>query len=349
MAKTTILIGESDDEHYERLRVILLDAGLKPVRAVRVAEVLALVKAGVNLAVINPNCSDFNSEGFFSQLEDCSELGWVLEAEGVDSERVLSALKTGCSDWMTRPASSEDVLQALRRVEKRYKRRIVTKSDVADSPRSRALVKEIARRIRDGNIDLPEVPQVIKDLNIALQDLDVSADDVVAIVGRDPSLSARIVSTANAATYGGNNWTERITDLGAAVTRMGNLAVKNLVQTEAIKAMFQFRSPAFKAIFDKMWQQHFLVAKIAREIARSRAKENADELYLFGLVHNIGELFLLRVFGEFFQRNNNQILSMDEVLSMVREWHTVFGAGLLKKWDMGDDVEFLAKVHHTPA
>ena len=85
------------------------------------------------------------------------------------------------------------------------------------------------------------------------------------------------------------------------------------------------------------------------EIARSRDKDNADEIYLFGLVHNIGELFLLRVFGEFFQRNNNQILSMDEVLSMVREWHTVFGAGLLKKWDMGEDVEFLAKVHHTPA
>ena len=280
MAKTTILIGESDDEHYDRLRAMLSELGLKPVRAVRVAEVLALVKAGVNLAMINPSCSDFDSENFFSQLEDCNELGWILESEEISSERVLSALRTGCCDWLTRPASEDDLIQAFRRVEKRYKRRIVTKSEVEDSPRSRALVKEIARRIRDGNIDLPEVPQVIKDLNVALQDLDVSADDVVAIVGRDPSLSARVVSTANAATYGGNNWTERITDLGAAITRMGNLAVKNLVQAEAIKGMFQFRSPAFKAIFDKMWQQHFLVAKIAREIARSRDKDNADEIYL---------------------------------------------------------------------
>ena len=40
---------------------------------------------------------------------------------------------------------------------------------------------------------------------------------------------------------------------------------------------------------------------------------------------------------------------MDEVLGMVREWHTVFGAGLLKKWELGDDLEFVAKVHHTPA
>jgi HD-like signal output (HDOD) protein len=40
---------------------------------------------------------------------------------------------------------------------------------------------------------------------------------------------------------------------------------------------------------------------------------------------------------------------MDEVLSMVREWHTVFGAGLLKKWEMGDNIEFVAKAHHTPS
>ena len=40
---------------------------------------------------------------------------------------------------------------------------------------------------------------------------------------------------------------------------------------------------------------------------------------------------------------------MDEVLGMVREWHTVFGAGLLKKWELSEDLEFVAKVHHTPA
>jgi HD-like signal output (HDOD) protein/CheY-like chemotaxis protein len=349
MAKTTILIAESNDEAFARLRELVSEVGLKPVRATRAAEVLALTKAGVDLALINPKDSDFGSEGFLGSLEQQTSVAWVAEAdEGTPSELLMS-LRAGCCDWITRPASLEDFQSALKRVEKRHKRRIVSKQEVADSPRSRALVKEIARRIREGNIDLPEVPQVIKDLNAVLQDLEVETGKIVAIVGKDPSLSARIVSTANAATYGGNNWTDKITDLGAAITRMGNMAVKNLVQAEAIKTMFQFRSPAFKAIFDKMWQNHFLVAKVAREIAVQREKGNADETYLFGLVHNIGELFLLRVFGEFFQRNNNQILSMDEVLSMVREWHTVFGAGLLKKWEMGEKIEFVAKVHHTAA
>jgi HD-like signal output (HDOD) protein/ActR/RegA family two-component response regulator len=349
MAKTKILIGESDDEAFGHVRDLIAQIGLKVVRATRAAEVIALAKAGVDLAIINLKDSDFGSESFMQQLEPFTGLGWMVEADEGSPAELVNALRAGCCDWVARPASLEDLQAGLKRIEKRHKRRILSKPDVSDAPRSSALVKEIARRIREGNIDLPEVPQVIKDLNIVLQDLEVETAKVVDIVGKDPSLSARIVSTANAVTYGGNNWTDKITDLGAAITRMGNMAVRNLVQAEAIKDMFQFRSPAFKAIFDKMWQSHFLVAKVSREIAVQREKDNVDETYLFGLVHNIGELFLLRVFGEFFQRNNNQILSMDEVLSMVREWHTVFGAGLLKKWEMGEEIEFVAKVHHTPA
>ena len=71
-----------------------------------------------------------------------------------------------------------------------------------------------------------------------------------------------------------------------------------------------------------------------------------DEMYLLGLMHNIGELFLLRVFGELFQRHNNQVLSMNDVLNVIREWHCVFGEGLMKKWDMGDTFSKVARRHH---
>ena len=349
MAKTTILIAESDDEQFDRLKLLMVDLGLKPVRAVRSAETFALIKAGVDLALINPACADFSDESFFQTMEGHAKVAWLVESQEPSLEQLKGALRAGCCDWVERPCTAESIRLGFLRLERRHHRRVVTKSDVAESPRSRALVKEIARRIREGNIDLPEVPTVIKDLNRALSDPEVEAAKIVGIVEQDPSLSARIVSTANAATYGGQDWNTKIKDLTGAVTRMGNMAVRNLVQAEAVKEMFQFRSPAFKAIFDKMWQAHFLVAKIAREIYVQRGKESADEIYLHGLLHNIGELFLLRVFGEFFQKHNNQILSMDEVLGMIREWHTVFGAGLLKKWELSDDLEFVAKVHHTPA
>ena len=75
--------------------------------------------------------------------------------------------------------------------------------------------------------------------------------------------------------------------------------------------------------------------------------EEPEEVFLIGLMHDIGELFLLRVFGELFQRQNNQILSMPEVLDMVRDYHCVFGEALMKKWDLGDVFCFVTRNHHN--
>ena len=148
MAKTTILIAESDDEQFERVKALVVDLGLKPVRAVRVAEVLALINAGVDLAVINLLCADFSQPTFFESLEGLPKLGWFVEADMPNTEQLLCALRSGCCDWVERPSTPETFRKGLLRLERRHNRRVVTRSDVAESPRSRALVKEIARRIR---------------------------------------------------------------------------------------------------------------------------------------------------------------------------------------------------------
>ena len=113
-----------------------------------------------------------------------------------------------------------------------------------------------------------------------------------------------------------------------------------------IKNMFSFRSPAFKAVFEKMWRAHFMAACLARDVAEALGRDDSDEMYLLGLMHNIGELFLLRVFGELFQKQSNQLLSMDEVLTMVRDYHTVFGEGLVRKWNLGDTFAYVTRYHH---
>ena len=68
MAKTTILIAEPDDEQFERLKGLVVDLGLKPVRAVRAAEVFALCNAGVDLALINTLAADLGQDKFFQSI-----------------------------------------------------------------------------------------------------------------------------------------------------------------------------------------------------------------------------------------------------------------------------------------
>ena len=46
------------------------------------------------------------------------------------------------------------------------------------APQARDLIRAIARKIKDGNIDLPEVPMILKDLNALLDNLDADVKDV---------------------------------------------------------------------------------------------------------------------------------------------------------------------------
>ena len=345
MSKRIIVIADSVEADRDRLAEILTAIGIKAVFAASNAEVFALVDAGAVCAIIDPMADAIDQQELFSELEKRTTPYFVVSAGG-ERDDVITALRHGCIDWLDKPVESEAVRTALRRLSKRANVELVEDKQQTNSATGRALIKEIAKRIRDGNVDLPEIPDIVKQLNGLLANLEVEAEEVRKVIEQDPSLSARLIATVNTATYGGQYWKGRITDLQNCVTRLGNLAIRNLVQTESIRSMFHFRSPAFKSVFDKMWRAHFMSACLAREVAVAIEMENAEEVYLLGLMHNIGELFLLRVFGELFQRQNNQILSMDEVLDMVRDYHCVFGEALSKKWDLGDEFCFVTRHHH---
>jgi HD-like signal output (HDOD) protein len=346
VAKITICIADPDDGVSAKLEEILVSKGIRVVKSVDQASVQKVLASGVDALIIDTTAEAMMSAELIPHLGAQKTPYLVIAAEAT-REDVIFAMRNGCLDWLPKPVEAEALLESLSRVENRTGKKLLS-AIAADEPppASRNLIRELARRIKDGNIDLPEVPQVLRELNVLLANLEVEADEVRNLIEKDPSLSARLVATANTAAYGGRNWEGRITDLKSTVTRLGNSAIRNLVQTEAIKEMFTFRSPAFKAVFDKMWRAQFMAACLAREIALALEMEDAEEVYLIGLMHNIGELFLLRVFGELFQKQNNQLLSMDEVLTMVREYHTVFGEALVRKWDLGESFAFTTRNHH---
>ena len=348
MSKVIFVVADSDEETSAHTARLLKELGLKPVFAKRSAEVMAFVKAGASCIVIDHLADGMGSDELLDALEALkSPIPFIVTSQGGERDDVIKAMGCGGVDWIGKPVEKEALERAIKRAERQYRTTLLAPATVAEPPpQSRDLIRVIARKIKDGNIDLPEVPRIIKELNDALSDLNVEASTIQKVIEQDPSLTARLVSTVNTATYGGRNWDGTITDLPSTLTRLGNLAVRNLVNTEVIKNMFNFRSPAFKSVFDKMWRSHFLTAYMCREIAVNIEMDEPEEMYLMGLLHNIGELFLLRVLGEFFQKQNNQLLSMPEVLGMVRQWHTVFGESLIKKWSLGDEFAYVARHHH---
>lgn len=342
MARRTVLIADPDQATADLLAEMVQTLGLRPVRAKAAREVIALCKHGVDCMFIDIKAAALKAPSLLPELRKHSQLPIVVITTDGSKQDVIFAMRHGCVDWIDKPVEENKVKNALKRIARETRRQAADAQEKTGN-QTRGLIKEIVEKIRDGNIALPEMPKVVDELRAVLSDLTVETEAVIKVLEKDPSLAARMIATANTAAYGGRG---RITDLNSAVTRLGNRTIDNLVQTAALQGMFTFRSPAFKQVFRDMWKAQFMSACLCRDVARECGVGDPDEMYLLGLMHNIGELFLLRVFGELFQRHNNQVLSMNDVLGVIREWHCVFGEGLMKKWDMGDTFMQVARRHH---
>jgi HD-like signal output (HDOD) protein len=99
-----------------------------------------------------------------------------------------------------------------------------------------AFVQELAQGLSRREIELPSFPDVAIRVRKILSDDDVTAQDIVRVVGSEPALAARIMQMANSAALG--HVGKPIADLRAAITRIGF----NLVRSAAIAfAMSQLR------------------------------------------------------------------------------------------------------------
>ncbi|MCB9541221.1 MAG: HDOD domain-containing protein [bacterium] len=344
MTRRTVLIADEDTAAADVLAAHVEALGLRPVRAKAAREVIALVKHGVDCMFIDIKSPAMKAPTLLPELRrHAAQIPIAVCTTDGTKQDVVFAMRHGCVDWLDKPIDEAAVTNALRRIARETRRAQTEAADKAGGSPTRGLIKEIVEKIRDGNIALPEMPKVVDELRVVLADLTVETDRVIKVLEKDPSLAARMIATANTVAYGGRG---RITDLRSAVTRLGNRTIDNLVQTAALQGMFTFRSPAFKQVFRDMWKAQFMSACLCRDVAIGCEVGDPDEMYLLGLMHNIGELFLLRVFGELFQRHSNQVLSMNDVLGVIREWHNVFGEGLMKKWDMGDTFMTIARRHH---
>src|ERR1700678_906128 len=102
--------------------------------------------------------------------------------------------------------------------------RSVPASGAASTPEERAaalaFLQTLAAEVSTGSIDLPCFPDVVIRISTALADPNTTSEHVVTIVGAEPRLAARLLQTANSASF--NAAGKPLTDLRSAITRLGH-------------------------------------------------------------------------------------------------------------------------------
>lgn len=117
------------------------------------------------------------------------------------------------------------------------------------------------------------------------------AQDIRKIIEMDPLLSAHVLKVANSPLYG---FSQKVRTLSHAIGLLGVRRIRTIAFSFSIFDFFkqaQFQ-PRFGSLFNLVLKKSLLISAISTILARKIEYPGADELYVSGLLADIGQLIL---------------------------------------------------------
>lgn len=181
--------------------------------------------------------------------------------------------------------------------------------------------------------ELPSFPDVVVRVRDALSKEDVAVEDVVRIVGAEPSLSVRLLQLSNSAAL--NPSGKRVTTLRAAIARMGFTKARTATVAFAMSQMR--RADAWRDLqpqFQEIWDASARLAATSYALSRCCRRADPDQAMLAGMLSAVGRLFILVRAGSL-----PTLLADTSIYAEIQSvWHARAGRALLSCWDLGPEI-----------
>jgi HD-like signal output (HDOD) protein len=212
----------------------------------------------------------------------------------------------------------------------------VPASSATATPEERAtalsFLQSLATEVSEGTIDLPCFPNVVIRISHALADPNTSSDRIVTFVGAEPRLAARVLQTANSAAF--NSSGKPLTDLRSAITRLGHQMIQGTAMSYAMQQMKNETSlRSIAQPLAELWNRSIAVASICRLVAL-RTKVPSDEAFLTGLLHGIGNLYIMARAA----CAPNGLGNQQSWLELIGGWQASIGKAVLLSWGFADEM-----------
>jgi HD-like signal output (HDOD) protein len=196
---------------------------------------------------------------------------------------------------------------------------------------------------------IPTLPAIVGRVTATIACPKSSARDLTEIIAPDQALMLKILKIANSAFYGR---VRKVGTLDQALMALGFDEVRNIVVSTAVFNSFS----RLKAtpLYDpgKFWEHAFLCGLAGRIIAKKSALSDG-ELFVTGLIHDIGKLaicmLLPQEFAMILELSGSNLKTSSAELQILGITHAEMGAQLLKRWMLPQDFINAVGYHHRPA
>ncbi len=216
----------------------------------------------------------------------------------------------------------------------------------AEPAETRSLLQQALDFAAERRITLPVFSDIALTVQKAVRDERCDIGEIAKAIESDPALVTEVLRAANSAFFGGLS---EVATIRAAVLRLGLQRVTNLVFLASEKSRYTAGTPAIAALMRDLWHHASACALAAEWIARrARFPQLGETVFIGGLVHDIGKLFLLRVLDEM-SRDHAQgpAVSAELVREVLDNAHADVGFQLLQSWHLPAIYTVIVRDHHV--
>lgn len=184
--------------------------------------------------------------------------------------------------------------------------------------------------------NIPTLPAVMSKIIELVEDPKTTAPQLARFISNDPSLTAKILKLANSAFYG---FPQKIGTINLAIVVLGFQSVKDLGLSAAVVQTFRDNDISPNINLNKFWVHSIAVSAGCKIIAAERQVNVSGEIFVAGLLHDIGKLVLSRQLAQEYdlviERSFEENVSLEDIeLQMLGFTHADVSGWLADKWNL---------------
>jgi putative nucleotidyltransferase with HDIG domain len=200
--------------------------------------------------------------------------------------------------------------------------------------------------------DLPVLPDHITKISTLLSDENTGAPQIANAIAQDQGLATKILKIANSVYYGRIS---QVISLNEAVAVIGFSNIKSMLFALFVDQLSGDGSRESADFLKVIWRHSLAAALISSSIMEEKWPADRESAYIGGLLHDIGELILLKYEPVVYIQLIGEIQSDPEMPRTMTEegiigfTHADLGAEITKKWNLPREIKNTVFFHHNPA